>query len=101
MSIKRRRILAVFTAVCWIMWLGCVMGQQHMGADGPGHGMATLVWQMLTCISTVALILAYLVAPILATVRVWHEIGRREREQQCTCFERQEVNGNVTPLRRR
>jgi hypothetical protein len=59
------------------------------------------VLRLLAVLSSIFLMLAFLVRPVIETARVWRDIGRREQERNCKCSERRmAVNGDVIPLNR-
>jgi hypothetical protein len=50
--------------------------------------VGSLFLRMLSVAATLAVIVAHLVSPILATARIWYTIGQRAQQDECTCSER-------------
>jgi hypothetical protein len=96
-SVRNRRVLTAATAVLWVAWLlseWAVLNPDIPTSDWQEVG--SLFLRMLSVAATLAVIVTYLVSPILATARIWYIIGQRAQQDQCTCSERR---ATVTMLR--
>lgn len=102
MSVKSRRVLLSATVVIWGLWLSAEWVSLNPDmSPSTGHHLGTLAMRMLALVSALATVTTYLVSPILATARIWFDIGRRAQAEHCTCdqVERARVNADVIPFR--
>lgn len=80
---KAKWITAAITAALWLAWVAADAAWRLNPDISVAHVVATQVLQMAAGMSTIVLILGFLISPVIATARVWRELGRREQEREC------------------
>lgn len=97
---KRVRMWSVaVTTLAWVVWI-VAYSACKMVPVGWGHMVAMAVSQMVAGIGTVICVLLWLVAPMIATAKMWHRIGMDEQRRQCTCAATQSARlATIIPLR--
>ena len=87
----------VVTTMAWMVWLVALAGSPV----GWGHEVATSVAQVVAEVGTVCCVILWMIPPVLATARVWHEIGREQQRQDCpSCRRASELPyDNIIPLK--
>lgn len=84
MSSKAKWLTAALTVATWVGWLTC-----YTASEVEDIGLVLLIareaLRVATIVSSIILALGCMVAPAIATARVWREIGVREQRQRCSC----------------
>lgn len=101
MSVKHRRILLGVTVAVWAVWLAAEYVRALPGVVSPGHEVGTIALRLASVVAAVSVVIAHLVSPILATARIWYDIGKRAQAETCTCDQAElaRVNADVIPFR--
>jgi hypothetical protein len=72
--------MSVLTAVLWVIWLYLAWLDEMSTDPNPWLlNLAREAARVLVTISTITLILGFLVCPVLRTALVWREIGNQEQ----------------------
>lgn len=103
MTSKAKWLTAAIAAVLWIAWGAAYAAWKTHPDIGVGHVVATEVLRAAAGLMTVVLILGFLVSPVIATARVWKEIGIKEQQNHCDACrhaaDRAARYGNIIPIR--
>lgn len=89
MSVQKRRILAVLCIVAWAVWW-------LLAINGPF--MAAWLAQHVAYILSGTFVMGWFVSPVIATARIWYDIGRLEQAKQCG---HEDHSAEVVPFRSR
>lgn len=85
-----RGITAGVMLVLWGWWLGCEWVRYTQDVSALFLVMLQGL-RAVAMVSSVFLLLSFLVAPVVATARMWREIGMREQSRNCKCPARDNV----------
>jgi hypothetical protein len=91
------------TGVLWVVWIAAEWAVLNPDIPtGMGTSVLALFLRMASVAATLAVILAWLLTPMLATTKIWYELGKRAEQEQCSCglVEGARVNADVIPIRR-
>lgn len=82
MSTKTRRLVVAATVFAWTIWLS-LYTLSKTGEPSIVHLVGLQASQMAAGMLTVAAVLGFLVTPVIATARIWREIGIKEQQRHC------------------
>lgn len=82
MNRSQKWATGTLTAALWVAWI-VAYATSRVSEVGVVHHVVTEVLRLAVILSSVIFALAWMIAPAIATARVWREIGAREREHQC------------------
>lgn len=83
MSSKAKWLMATLAGALWLGWLVTYSASKMMMDVGWTHVVATELIRSAAMVATIVCFLLWLVAPIIATAKVWRQIGIEEQRRQC------------------